>query len=83
MELIGDIFQNNYLKICLASIMSLILAFAGDIKIIGEKKITYLTLAIFALMLISMRNEDLGMILLLASLVIISYNKQQLISSPQ
>jgi hypothetical protein len=73
-----DIFQNKYTQISLALLMALILTFAGDIKIIGEKKITILTLVILILMLMTrLKKGEIGIILLLSALLIISYNKQQ------
>jgi hypothetical protein len=72
MNSLNIIFQ--HFKLAIAIIMCLILTFAIDIKILQEKFILIAIFIVLILMILSNITEDLGIILLLLALFIISYN---------
>jgi cell division protein FtsW (lipid II flippase) len=68
------LFQNFYFKLSLASLIALLLAFAGDIQIFKDIYTLLALLIVLVLMLLYNIQEDLGLIMLLIALLIITYN---------
>lgn len=72
--MIHIIFDNFYFKLGIAVIMSLLLTFSSDIKILYSKIILIIILLILVLMIIYNLNEDMGIIILLIALFLLAYN---------
>ena len=73
MEYINILFESFYFKLIIGILMALILTFADDFKILKNK---FILISIgLALILMLLNNiDDIGIILLLIALFIISYN---------
>ena len=73
MEYINILFEIFYFKLIIGILMALILTFADDFKILKNK---FILISIgLALILMLLNNiDDIGIILLLIALFIISYN---------
>jgi hypothetical protein len=72
--MIHIIFDNFYFKLGIAVIMALLLTFSSDIKILYSKIILISILFILLFMIIYNLNEDMGIIILLVALFLLSYN---------
>lgn len=71
--MIDIIFENIYYKICIALIISLLLTFSHEIKLLKE----YWVLIIIAFIcLLSFSTGDIGIVLLMIALLAITFNIQ-------
>lgn len=81
MEYINILFESFYFKLIIGILMALILTFADDFKILKNK---FILISIgLALILMLLNNiDDIGIILLLIALFIISYNNVMILHAP-
>ena len=74
-ELLDLFFQSFSFKFGIAIILSLIMAFSGEIKLLRNLFVMLTILMIFAMLLVFNFEEDVGIILLMGGLFAMSYNK--------
>jgi uncharacterized membrane protein YhaH (DUF805 family) len=71
----NEVFNNPFYKLCIGIIIALVLTFAHDIHILKEWWVLFLV-AFITLLLLSLNIlDDLGIILLMIALLIITYNQ--------
>jgi hypothetical protein len=74
-KMIDVIFNNNFYKLCIGFILSLLLTFAHEIHVLKEYWIL-IPIAIVTLLLLSNNiSNDLGIILLMIAILILTYNQ--------
>jgi hypothetical protein len=75
--MIDVIFNNNFYKLCIGFILSLVLTFSHELHILKEYWILIL-ITILTIMLLSKElSNDLGIILLMIALLILTYNQNK------
>lgn len=73
--MIDDIFNNQFYKLCIGFILSLVLAFSHEIQVLKEYWILLIVISITLLLINDNLSNDFGIILLLSALLIITYNQ--------
>jgi cell division protein FtsW (lipid II flippase) len=68
------LFQSFYFKLSIASIMALLLTFSGDIEIFRDQFILLVLFVVLILMIMYNIRDDLGLVMLLIALLVITYN---------
>jgi len=71
--MIDFIFENIYYKLCIAIVISLIITFSHEIKILKEY---WILIIITFICLLSFSTGDIGIILLMIALTLITFNLQ-------
>lgn len=70
--MIDEIYNSVYLKFTVVLILSVLITFAHEINVFKDGAVCYIVMIILLLLIYT--KEDLGFVLLLASLMIINYN---------
>ena len=70
--MIHELFNSIYWKIIVVIILSLLIAFSHEIEVLKDGVVSYMILAVLALLIYT--REDIGFIMLVAALFVLSYN---------
>ena len=70
--MLDELFNNVYWKIIVVTILSLLATFSHEIEALKDGGVCYIILAVLALLVFA--REDLGFIVLVAALFVLSYN---------
>lgn len=70
--MIHELFNSIYWKIIVVIILSLLITFAHEIEVLKDGVVCYMILAVLALLIYT--QEDLGFVVLMAVLFVLSYN---------
>lgn len=75
--IIDYIFNNNFYRLCIAFIITLMITFSHELIILKEYWVL-ISISIVTFLLVSTNiKEDLGIILLMVALLVLSYNQQK------
>lgn len=75
--IINNMFDSIYFKIVIASLLSIMLAFSSDIKLLDSSFMLIVIFIVLMLMILTNFHRDYGLIILLSALFVISYNNHQ------
>jgi hypothetical protein len=75
--MIDVIFNNNFYKLCIGFILSLVLTFSHELHILKEYWILILITILTIILLSKELSNDLGIILLMIALLILTYNQNK------
>lgn len=73
MQFVHLFFEHPYMRMLIAFIISVVLAFIDKIPRMHRKDVYYALCAIIALMLVSNTYNDYGMLLLVIALLVMTY----------
>ena len=73
MQFVHLFFEHPYMRVLIAFIISVVLAFIDRIPRLHRKEIYYVLCAIIAVMLMTNTYNDYGMLLLLICLLVMTY----------
>lgn len=74
---VNQLFDSMHFKVAIASLLSILLAFSSDVKMLDSSFVLIIILIVLILMILSNFHRDYGLIILLSALFIISYNNHQ------
>lgn len=75
--LVNQLFDSMYFRIAIASLLSILLAFSSDVKMLDSSMVLIILLIVLILMILTNFHRDYGLIILLSALFVISYNNHQ------
>ena len=70
--MLHELFNNVYWKIIVVTILSLLATFSHEIEVLKDGGVCYIILVVLTLLVFA--REDLGFIVLVAALFVLSYN---------